>query len=176
MQQRHRWEMCRGLHWYQYAHTPSMLLHNRCLQGRSAHSAKLVGSQESWCVHRRPCAYNHLCAQSALECKTCANAALSVIVVIVTTVGLYAIGVVLGLKKTVAEDHGVAMLKSIGLKRRNAAEEPIIDTGKVLKALQSVNSLDLVDMSLLLLTTHTTAVSALSLQPAPSALHCLRTN
>ena len=98
------------------------------------------------------------------------------IVVIVTTVGLYAIGVVLGLKKTVAEDHGVAMLKSIGLKRRNAAEEPIIDTGKVLKALQSVNSLDLVDMSLLLLTTHTIAVSARSLQPAPSALHCLRTN
>ena len=45
------------------------------------------------------------------------------IVVIVTTVGLYAIGVVLGLKKTVAEDHGVA----------NAAEESNIDTGKVLK-------------------------------------------
>ena len=44
---------------------------------------------------------HYVCAQSALECKTCANASLLVVVAIVSTLGVYAIGVVLG-QKTVS--------------------------------------------------------------------------
>ena len=43
----------------------------------------------------------HVCVQSALECKTCANASLLVFVAIASTLGVYAIGVVLG-QKTVS--------------------------------------------------------------------------
>ena len=43
----------------------------------------------------------HVCVQSALECKTCANASLLVSVAIASTLGVYAIGVVLG-QKTVS--------------------------------------------------------------------------
>ena len=111
-----------------------MLLQQLFVQGCFVHNAKVIGSQESWCVHHRPCTYNHVCVQSALECKSCANAALSVIVAIVTPIGLYAIGVVLALKKTIAEDHGVVdTQKVLGLKGRNAAETPNINTEKVLK-------------------------------------------
>ena len=38
----------------------------------------------------------HVCVQSALECKTCANASLLVSVAIASTLGVYAIGVLLG--------------------------------------------------------------------------------
>ena len=42
-----------------------------------------------------------MCVQSALECKICANARLLVSVAIASTLGIYAIGVVLG-QKTVS--------------------------------------------------------------------------
>ena len=61
-----------------------------------------------WLVLRKTGAFtidharaHHVCAQSALECKTCANASLLVVVAIVSTLGVYAIGVVLG-QKTVS--------------------------------------------------------------------------
>ena len=60
---------------------------------------------------------HHMCAQSALECKTCANASLLVVVAIVSTLGVYAIGVVLGQKAVGHVDSQV--------------EDPNLKNGKV---------------------------------------------
>ena len=60
---------------------------------------------------------HHMCAQSALECKTCANASLLVVVAIVSTLGVYAIGVALGQKTVSHVDTQV--------------EDPTLEHGKV---------------------------------------------
>ena len=72
------------------------------------HSRSALCTVRQWLVLRKAGAFtidharaHHVCAQSALECKTCANASLLVVVAIVSTLGVYAIGVVLG-QKTVS--------------------------------------------------------------------------
>ena len=60
---------------------------------------------------------HHVCAQSALECKTCANAALLVIVAIVSNSVIFGIGTVLGQKIVSHVDTHV--------------EDPTLESGKV---------------------------------------------
>ena len=77
-----------------------------------------------WLVLRKTGAFtinythiHHVCMQNALECKTCANASLLVVVAIVSTLGVYAIGVVLG-HKAVGHVH-------------TQAEDPTLKSGQV---------------------------------------------
>ena len=60
-----------------------------------------------------------MCVQSALECKICANARLLVSVAIVSTLGVYAIGVVLAQKTVSHIDTQV--------------EDPTLESGKVVR-------------------------------------------
>ena len=65
------------------------------------HSATVVGSQESWCVKHQPLIHvRDVFVQSALECKTCADRTLLIVVAIASTVLVYGVGVVLGQKSS----------------------------------------------------------------------------
>ena len=91
------------------------------------HSRSAVCTVRQWLVLRKAGAFDtidhasahHVCAQSALECKTCANASLLIVVAIVSTLGVYAIGVVLGQKTVSHVDTQV--------------EDPTLASGKVVR-------------------------------------------
>ena len=79
-----------------------------------------------WLVLRKAGAFtldharvHHVCAQSALECKTCANAALLVSVAIDFSLGVLGIGLVLGQKTVSHIDTRV--------------EDPNLENGKVVR-------------------------------------------
>jgi hypothetical protein len=137
------------------------------------HACKLVGLIDTVCETSLPVCNSNissgkcdagytglLCAQcdsgwfsgklSALECKTCANASLLVSVAIASTLGVYAIGVVLGQKTVSHIDTQV--------------EDPTLEHEKHLKALKRQlkrgRELNIVSSSFKMLMVHGSVVSA----------------